>query len=140
VLSVQQFASAHVQNLHTSVRLFFRFRSCPEAALQFHEVRSATPDSTRLRPATRRRPRYPYPATVADQSLIAFQKSDRLLKILTAFWALEADHVRVDIWHRSLGSQSFILLPYIVARARFEVVRRQHKKLLTTAECDWRLR
>src|SRR5258708_6245766 len=38
---------AHVQILHTSVRLFFRFRSCPEAALQFHDVRSATPRSTR---------------------------------------------------------------------------------------------
>jgi hypothetical protein len=39
------------------------------------------------------------------------------LKILTAFWALEADHVRVDIRHRNLGSQSFILLPYVVRDA-----------------------
>jgi hypothetical protein len=33
-----------------------------------------------------------YPTTVADQSLIAFQKSDRLSKIVPAFWALKTDH------------------------------------------------
>jgi len=41
VLSVQQLASAHVQNLHTSVRPFFHFRSCPEAAPRFHAARLA---------------------------------------------------------------------------------------------------
>jgi hypothetical protein len=29
---------------------------------------------------------------------------DRLLKIVPAFWALKADHVRIDIWHRDLSS------------------------------------
>jgi hypothetical protein len=54
-----------------------------------------------------------YPTTIADQSLIAFQKPDRLLKIVPAFWTLKADYVRIDIWHRNLGSKSFILPPYI---------------------------
>jgi hypothetical protein len=38
-----------------------------------------------------------YPTTIADQSLIAFQKPDRLLKIMPAFWALKADYVRIDV-------------------------------------------
>jgi len=37
--------------LHTSVRLFFRLRSCPEATLQFYAVRLAKLDSERLRAA-----------------------------------------------------------------------------------------
>jgi hypothetical protein len=38
-----------------------------------------------------------YSATVADQSFIAFQKADRLLKVAPAFWALKADYVRIYI-------------------------------------------
>jgi hypothetical protein len=44
-----------------------------------------------------------YSATVADQSFIAFQKANRLLKIAPAFWALKAYYVRIYIWHRNLG-------------------------------------
>jgi hypothetical protein len=38
-----------------------------------------------------------YSATVADQSFIAFQKANRLLKVAPAFWALKADYVRIYI-------------------------------------------
>jgi hypothetical protein len=47
-----------------------------------------------------------YSATVADQSFIAFQQANRLLKIAPAFWALKAYYVRIYIWHRNLGSVS----------------------------------
>jgi hypothetical protein len=47
---------------------------------------------------------YAYSATIADQSLIGSQKSDRLLEVLSAFWALKSDHLRIDVWHRHLSS------------------------------------
>ena len=57
----------------------------------------------------------PGSATIVDQSLIAFQKADCPLKIVTAFWALKADHIRVEIRHRTSGDlpSDFLIKSYI---------------------------